>query len=700
MCGVCGVVLLIDGGGNRGVAGPPPGTAARPSDAAPPQADTTALYGSTAVPQAIASTARERVERMRRLLEHRGPDDRGVWSAGGAALAATRLAIRGGASGHQPLRDEASGVVVVCNGEIDNHRELRRRLQERGREVAGDADIAILPALYLERGEAFVEDLEGPFALAVWDPRSATLLLARDRAGERPLFYSRRDDEVLFATELSALATDPDFTGDVDREAIAYYLRFGSFAAPRCVLTGVQKVGPAEVVRLGKEGTERRRYWRWAIGSAPATGREPTRRSCSIRNEQLAVRPSLDDFDRVFRAAVGRQTDCDVDYGLFLSGGVDSSLVAAVARAIHPERPLRAYTLRFHEASYDEGAAAAEVVRHLDLANEEVWVGADDFPAKIRELVRMVGEPLADPAWVPTALLAQRAARDVKVVLVGEGGDEVFGGYPTYFGARLALAYGRLPAVVRRSFAALVRRWPASDRKVTVSFLLKRFVDGDGMRPLDRHLLWTSNIPPRLLAELGCEPPPGLPGPAPDEDLLATLQRHDLENYLAEGLLTKADRASMAWALEPRAPFLDRQVMELAARLPPAARVRGVRTKVFLKRYAERYLPRSIVHRRKRGLSVPLSAWLRGPLEDWARGHLASGILAEAGIRTPAAVALLEQHLSRQADRARALWALLVLAEWLCWWDEAVPGSDLVDLGHPRPSLQPQDAEQVEDPHP
>jgi asparagine synthase (glutamine-hydrolysing) len=596
---------------------------------------------------------------MRSLLEHRGPDDSGVWSSGGAALGATRLAIRGGASGHQPLRDEATGVVVVCNGEIDNHGELRRRLQERGREVAGDADIAVLPALYLERDAAFVEDLEGPFALAVWDPRSATLLLARDRAGERPLFYSRRGDEVVFATELSALATDAGFTGDIDREAIAYYLRFGSFAAPRCALTGVQKVGPAEIVRLGQEGTERRRYWRWAIGEAKGAG----------------VQPSLDDFDRVFRAAVGRQTDCDVDYGLFLSGGVDSSLVAAVARALHPERPLRAYTLRFQEASYDEGSAAADVARHLDLVNEEVWVSPGDFPAKIRELVRMVGEPLADPAWVPTALLAQRAARDVKVVLVGEGGDEVFGGYPTYFGARLALAYGRLPAIVRRSFAGLVRRWPASDRKVTLSFLLKRFVDGDGMSPLARHLLWTSNIPPQLLAELGCEaaagPPLDISVPAPGDDLLATLQRHDLENYLAEGLLTKADRASMAWALEPRAPFLDRQVMELAARLPPAARIRGVRTKVFLKRYAERYLPRSIVHRRKRGLSVPLSAWLRGPLQGWARDHLESGILSEAGIRTPAAVALLEQHLSRRADRARALWALLVLAEWLCWWDEA-----------------------------
>ncbi len=590
-----------------------------------------------------------RVLRMRGLLEHRGPDDRGVAETQGAVFGATRLAIRGAEEARQPLVDRETGVVVVCNGEIDNHEELRRRLRAAGREVREGSDVAVLPGLYLERGEAFVEDLEGPFALAVWDPREAILLLARDRAGERPLFYVEREGEVAFATEVSALAADGAAGEELDGEALSHYLRFGRFPAPLTPLRNVRKVGPAEIVRFGPGGSHHRRYWRWPVGVVP-------------RRE-----PDLEAFDRVFREAVRRQTACDAEFGLFLSGGVDSSLVAAVARSLHPDYPLRAYTLRFEEASYDEGTAAVEVARRLGLENHAVWVRAGDFPEQIGELIRMVGEPLADPAWVPTALLARRAARDVKMVLVGEGGDEIFGGYPTYPGALLADSYRRLPAGVRRAVAAAVRRWPPSDRKVTLSFLLKRFVDGDALPPLERHLLWTSTIPPRLLDRLGLAPHPGAADREGAAEVLDLLQRHDLETYLAEGLLTKADRASMGWALEPRAPYLDRAVMEFAATLAPRERVGHVRTKIFLKRYARRYLPRSVVHRRKRGLSVPLAGWLRGPLLDWARAHLESGVLEAAGVETPAALDLFEEHLQRRADHARALWTLLVLAEWLEW---------------------------------
>ncbi len=589
---------------------------------------------------------------MRGLLEHRGPDDRGLSAGDGVALAATRLAIRGPSdAARQPVTDPGSGIVVVCNGEIDNHHALRAWLRDRGRDPAEGSDVAILPALYAERGEAFVEALEGAFALAAWDPRRRTLLLARDRAGERPLFFRESEEEVAFATELSALASDPGAPRALDPEGIAHYLRFGRFPAPTTPLADVRKVGPGEVVRFGPGRTERRRYWRWGVG-------------------EVARRPADPDaFDAVFRGAVARQTECDVRRGVFLSGGVDSSLVAAVTRSLHPSEPLPAYTLRFGEASYDEGAAAREVAERLGLGGEVVWVRPEDFPTKIQALVRLTGEPLADPAWVPTALLAERAARDVKMVLVGEGADEIFGGYPTYLGAVAARAYGRLPAPVRGVFAGLVRRWPPSDRKVTLSFLLKRFVEGDGMGPLERHLLWTSTIPPRVLARLG-HPGPSRVFEDPGEgDLLDVLQRHDLETYLAEGLLTKADRASMGWALEPRAPFLDRAVLDFAAGLAPEARVRGLTTKTFLKRYALRYLPKSVVHRRKRGLSVPLAGWLREPLHDWARAHLAGGALEAVGIDTEAALGLLDDHVQRRADHARALWTLLVLAEWLAWWE-------------------------------
>ncbi|MCA9729417.1 MAG: asparagine synthase (glutamine-hydrolyzing), partial [Candidatus Eisenbacteria bacterium] len=545
---------------------------------------------------------RARVEAMTRLLRHRGPDDTGVIGDARAVLGSNRLAIRGDDTGHQPLVDPETGVIVVCNGEIDNHQEIRDLLRERGRETIGSSDVSILPGLYLERGEDFVEELRGTFAVAVWDPRDGKLLLARDPAGERPLFYREAPGEVAFATELSALVSACSDARSLDPDALAGYLQFGCFQAPRSPFARIRKVAPAERICFWlptsadrRVESIRKRFWRWPVGSVPKREAD------------------LNAFDPVFREAVRRQTACDVDFGLFLSGGVDSSLIAAVARSLHPGAKLPAFTLRFDQPSYDEGGAATEVASRFALVMHEVWVRAEHFPQRIRELVRLVGEPLADPAWVPVSLLAQRAAQEVKLVLGGEGGDEIFGGYPTYPGALLARGYERWPGFVRRMTAGFVRRWPDSDRKVTVSFLLKRFVDGAGMEPVARHLLWTSNLAPGLLQRLGIEPLPTEPT-SPGE-MLDVLQRHDLETTLAEGLLTKSDRAAMGWALESRAPFLDREVMEFAATLPPRERVDRLQTKPFLKRYALRYLPRAIVHRRKRGLSVPLSAWLRGPLE-------------------------------------------------------------------------------------
>jgi asparagine synthase (glutamine-hydrolysing) len=596
------------------------------------------------------AASRERtVAAMLDALAHRGPDDRGMHTRGAATLGATRLAIRGLASGQQPVLDASSGVVAICNGEIDNHAELREFLRSRGRAPSLETDIAVIPGLYAELGEAFVERLVGAFAIAIWDPRVACLLLARDRAGERPLFFAAEPEQVRFATEIAALATEPAQRLSVDPAALRSFLRFGYFQSPASPFAEVRKVGPAELVAIDGHGVRRRRYWRWSIATAPK------------------LPPAREAFDGVFREAVRRQSDVDVRYGVFLSGGIDSSLVAAVARRERPDYPLKAFTLRFQEHSYDEGLFAQRIATRLGIACEAVWVKPGAFPTVLAELIAHAGEPLADPAWVPTALLARRAAEEVKVALVGEGGDELFGGYPTYIGALVSQRYARLPSVVRGICRRLVEAWPPSDKKVSISFLLKKFVAAaelDGMR---RHANWTSNVGPALLARLGVSEPE-----TPAEDtggaaLLDAVQRYDLETSLAEGLLTKADRASMESALELRAPFLDREVIEFAATLPPSARVRGLTTKVFLKRYATAYLPRGIVYRRKRGLSVPLSTWLRGPLYAWAEARIGSTRLAAAGVERGAALALLNEHRSRKADHARALWTLIVLSEWLEW---------------------------------
>ena len=595
-----------------------------------------------------------RIRTMLAALAHRGPDDQGVYETDLAVLGASRLAIRGLGDGRQPMIDPETGVVVVCNGEIDNHRELRGWLAARGVRVPQATDVAILPFLYRELGDAFVERLVGVFAIGLWDPRRDRLLLARDRAGERPLFFRVRAGKAVFASELSALVAISPQPPALDPDALAGYLRFGSFAAPATPFVGVEKVGPAEIVVIDAAGTHRQRWWRWRTpGEARASGEQEV---------------TLDRFDERFRQAVSRQTDVEAPAGVFLSGGVDSSLIAAVARSVRPALPLPAFTLRFPVESYDEGPVAESVATHLGLPVRTVWVRAEDLPGQLAELVAMAGEPLADPAWVPTGLLARRAAEECKVILVGEGGDELFGGYPTYLGAGFSERYARLPGPVKRGFARLVDALPPSEKKVTLSFLLKRFVAGAGLDGLDRHRLWTSNIPPDLLARLGVRSrAPEQLEPALGAELLDRLQLYDLETSLAEGLLTKADRAGTMSSLDLRAPFLDRGVMELAAGLTREQRIHGLVTKAFLKRYARRYLPRSIVDRRKRGLSVPLAGWLRGPLHEWAREKLSCRFFPAAGVDPRAVLDLFEEHRLRRADHARALWTLIVLAQWLEW---------------------------------
>ena len=587
---------------------------------------------------------------MLRSLSHRGPDATSQVDTDLAVFGATRLAIRGLTDQlNQPMVDAASGLIAVCNGDIDNHRELRGWLAERSRPVQQETDVAVIPGLYLELGEAFAKRLVGAFAIAVWDSRSCCLTLVRDRAGERPLFYARNRNEIIFATEIAALVGHGRLRVTLDQEALRKYLQFGILPAPDTLFAEIRKVAPGEVIQFDVGGMRREPYWRWQI------------------TETVKQMSSLDAFDQTFRTAVARQTDVEVDFGVFLSGGIDSSLVSAVVRSLHPKRPLKAYTLRFGEQSFDEGRFAAAVAKQLKMELVTVQVKPADLRDGLKSLIRMVGEPLADPAWIPTTLLAQRAAQDNKMALVGEGADELFGGYPTYIGAGVAERFIQLPGWLRSAIRLVVESLPLSEKKVTISFLLKRFVEGASWNGMTRHRLWVSNITPALLRRLGVAVIDLDNNDAGGGDLLDRAQQWDLETLLAEGLLTKADRASMSSALELRAPFLDEAVMEFAKSLRVEDRVHGFKTKVFLKRYARRYLPNNIVNRRKRGLSVPISSWLRGPLKEWATTTLEKGRLEQLGIHASATLEFFAEHCQRKADHSRALWTLLVLAEWLDW---------------------------------
>ena len=329
---------------------------------------------------ADSEATRTRVQAMLTGLLHRGPDAVGLSAGEHAVFGATRLGIRGLDDGTQPITDPQSGVMAVCNGEIDNHRDLRRWLAERGRSVTQATDVAVIPGLYAELGPSFPEKLTGAFAVAVWDPHGQRLVLARDRAGERPLFFAAHEAEIIFATELAAIVAQRRLPATLAVDALRKYLQFGIFPSPETPFGEIQKLSPGESVEMDGHGVRRRKYWRWAIVETP---KRP---------------PAMEDFDQVFRGAVGRQSDVDVDFGVFLSGGIDSSLVSAVARSLYPSRSFNAYTLRFEEASYDEGNFAEAVARQLNMNLVTVWVTPEGVRSELKTLVRLVGEPLADPA--------------------------------------------------------------------------------------------------------------------------------------------------------------------------------------------------------------------------------------------------------------------------------------------------------------
>lgn len=590
-----------------------------------------------------------RVRTMLAAMDHRGPSGGTVLIRANLVIAVNRLAIRGVDAHRPPLVEDEQGILVACNGEIDNHRELRESLESRGQRIPAGSDVSVIGPLYQERVLTFADALEGVFALALWDPRRQRLVLARDRAGERHLHYLFADGVLYFASELGALLLARVAGNTPDVAAISRYLLSGYCPAPQDPVAECHKVRPGETVVIDAAGVHHVRFWNPPLGRV------------------AKVMPARGAFDPLFRDTVRRQTDVDVDYGVLLSGGVDSALVAAVARSVRPERALTAYCARFAEASFDEGEQAIQVARMLGCDFVPVAISPGDFPGMLRHLIESTGELLGDPAWVPNAMVARRASRDVPMLLGGEGADELFGGYPTYLGANVADRYGQLPKMIRRALRTLVEHLPVNDRNMTISFMLKRFVQGESLDGLARHKLWTASIAPELLERLGIGVRADNDFDCDELEIMDAIQRHDFTRSLPEALLAKADRGGMCYGVEVRAPFLDRQVVEFAAALPANQRVRGFTTKVFLKNYARRYLPSVVVNRRKRGLSVPLGTWLRGPLFDWARSRLSAQTLRDIGIDTEEALQLLAEHHSRDRDHARAIWTLAVLSEWLDW---------------------------------
>src|SRR5437667_1719602 len=419
---------------------------------------------------------------MATTLAHRGPDGDGAAIAGHAALGCRRLAIIDVAGGAQPLRNETGDVIAVCNGEIYNSAALRAALEARGHRFRTRSDAEVLPHLYEEHGVDFVNALDGMFGLALWDARRGRLILARDRLGEKPLYYAATADGFFFASEPKALLATGAVSRTPDWTASGVYLRPGYVPGPAGAFRDVAKLPPGGRLVLEGEGLAVDRYWQ----VAPRLAEPPL--ALDLDAAAAALRVHL---ERAVRAALVS----DVPLGVFLSGGLDSTAIASVARSA-VDGELATFALGFDVPGFDERGHAAVAARALGTRHRTLTITPELFLEGVRDLLPVLDEPLADPAFVPTFLLSRFARSDVKVVLVGEGGDELFAGYPTYLGAQWAERYAALPAPLRPLIRRAIESWPPSDRKVTLSFVLKRFVQGAEMDGMARHWLWTSSIPP------------------------------------------------------------------------------------------------------------------------------------------------------------------------------------------------------------
>lgn len=596
---------------------------------------------------------------MSAKLAHRGPDSEGVFFDSGVGIAARRLSIIDLETGDQPLANEDGSVRIAQNGEIYNYRELRAELEARGHRFASHGDTEVIAHLYEEYGFDFAARLRGMFAVAIWDTREQALVLARDRFGIKPLYYRDEAEELRFASELRALPR-----GEVDPEALEAYLAFNFVPAPYSIFQDTFKLPPGHLL-VWKEG--KARIDRFAR-PRPVNASEVRKESAETLAEELRSR---------MRDSVRAHLVSDVPVGVFLSGGVDSSLLAALA-AEESSEPLRTFTIGFEERSFDETAGARKVAERYATNHRELVLRPEP-ELLLRALAEVFDEPFADSSALPTYLVSQLAARDVKVCLSGEGGDELFGGYYTYSADLLASRLGPI-ARLARPFAELL---PSSNARISFDYKAKRFTRSAHLPPLERHHGWKEIFTPEMRAELrgrrsDFEPVDLLReryAETEQAELLARLQDVDLGIPLVDDLLVKTDRSSMAHSLEARVPFLDTKVTGLALALPRRLRVSGFKKKILLRRAAEPLLPREVVHGKKRGFSIPAAAWLRGELEPVAREVLAPEVLRRQGFFAPDVVnRLLDRHIARKEDLSRQLWGLLAFTLWYEGHVENEPG--------------------------
>jgi asparagine synthase (glutamine-hydrolysing) len=603
---------------------------------------------------------------MAAAIIHRGPDDEGFYFNKHVALGMRRLSIIDLAGGQQPISNEDGSVWVVFNGEIYNFAELRAQLSKRGHQFRTHSDTEVIVHLYEDYGDELVQHLNGMFAFALWDERRQRLLIARDRMGEKPLYFTQlKNGTFIFASELKSLVQHPGVERRVNLLALRKYLQYEFVPAPHTMLEGVHKLRPAErlIFEHGQWRTES--YWRLSyegerlkLGEAEAA-------------EQVRAR---------LREAVRLRLVADVPLGVLLSGGIDSSAVAALACEAAQGR-VKTFSIAFEEKSFDESSYARLVAAHLGTEHYEQRFTEREMLAIVPEIPSLLDEPLGDGSLIPTFLLSRFTREHVTVALGGDGGDELLAGYPTYVAHRMAGYYQALPQFLRGGLIEpMIARLPVSTDNLSFDFKAKRFVRSAAQPLGTRHTVWMGSYDAWQQRQLLN---PDIIAQCPDEEVFAEILAYDRQNgaskldvvermmtldathYLSECVLFKVDRASMAASLETRAPFLDHTFVEFLSKLPLDLKLRGTTGKYILKRALRDQLPAQVINRPKKGFGMPVAKWVKGELRTFVRDTFAPERLQRQGLFNATYVQqLLDEHERGVADHRKLIWTLLMFELW------------------------------------